>query len=419
MAHPHTENPHVLVIEDNAFQRQVAVNTLRSIGVTRITDIASAEQALNLFRDESVQFDATLCDLRLEGMDGLEFLKSAPAHRLGTVILTSALSPDIYQSSARVLHKSGLRIAGCMPKPIEAVLLKQMLAGAAPQPSAGRGQAVQALFEPITFSRQEMLDGLHSNHLVAYFQPKVELASGQFAGAETLARWKHPTLGILQPAQFLDQIDKHGLIDELTDQVLEQACQLIASWPKDLPALRLSVNISAESLQDDSAQRRWRDIVERYLVSPAQITLELTETSFLSNDLALLEGLTRLRIAGFGVSLDDFGTGYTSLKQLRTLPVTELKVDRSFIQDASTLSRPAIILDSIINVAKRLRIIAVAEGVETQSDASYLAALGCQIGQGYFFARPLPADQLLTWVRTREASGAHLGVSRGGTPPSA
>lgn len=398
----HTYNPHVLVLEDNEFQRMAAVAALRSIGVTRITQAASAEEVLTCLNSQPGYFDATICDLRLEGMDGLAFLKIAPADRLGTIVLTSALPADIYQSSLRVLQQSGTRIAGCLPKPIDTTALKLMLLDPPRKSAHTRGCSVSALMESTSVTQESIVEGLKNHEFITCFQPKIDLQTDQFSGAETLVRWQTPQWGLLQPGQFIDQVQAYGLMDALTCQVLAQACDLIVAWPRDLPSLRLSVNISATSLQDSENINRWREILDSRWILPSQILLELTETTFVANDLELLEALTRLRIAGFGVSLDDFGTGFTSLKQLRTLPVTELKIDRSFIHDASTQSRPAIILDSIINVAKRLRITTVAEGIETIEDATYLTDLGCKIGQGYYFSRPLPADRLILWLRQRQ-----------------
>ena len=399
MLHIYTYDPHILVLEDDDFQRKVLVAALHSININRITEASSAEQALEILSTRSDQFDATLCDLQLGKMDGLEFIKTAPGKRLGTIILTSALPADIYLASQRVLLRKGVRIAGCLPKPVDKIDLKQMLLEPPTVSRAGRGEALVALMESSTIPRAEIEYALDHQEFIAYFQPKVDLHTRRFAGAEALARWSHPDMGLLQPSQFIDQVEQLGLIDRLTEEILKQACELVLSWPEDMSPLALSINASATSLARSSTIDIWREIVDNHGVDPRQLSIELTETTFVADDIALLETLTKLRIAGFGVSLDDFGTGYTSLKQLRTLPVTELKIDRSFVNDASTASRPAIILESIINVAKRLQISTVAEGIESEQDADHLTALGCNIGQGYFYAKPMPAEQLADWAR--------------------
>ena len=399
MLHIYTYDPHILVLEDDEFQRKTLVAALRSINVNRITEAASAEEALEILGTRSDPFDVTLCDLQLGQMDGLEFIKTAPGKRLGTIILTSALPADIYLSSQRVLRQTGARVAGCLPKPVDKMDLKQMLLEPPAAGSFSRGEALTALLEKSSIHQADIEYALAHHEFVAYFQPKIDLQTQQFAGAEALARWSNPDLGLLQPDQFIEQVEQHGLIDRLTEEVIKQACELILSWPQDLPALVLSINASATSLAKPSTIAIWRRIIDDLGVRPQQLTIELTETTFVADDSALLEGLTKLRIAGFGISLDDFGTGYTSLNQLRTLPVTELKIDRSFVRDASTSPRPAIILDSMIDVAKRLRITTVAEGIESERDTSHLAALGCNIGQGFFYAKPMPAQSLASWAR--------------------
>lgn len=399
MVHLHTYNPRVLVVEDHEFQRKAIVAALSSIGVERVTEAENAEMALEILKSGSERFEATICDLQLGIMDGIEFLRTAPAESLGTIILTSALPLDIRSSSQRVLMQSRLRIAGCLPKPVDTTELKQMLIEPPRDKSFSRGTALAALQNPESVQRSELEHALAQGEFITYFQPKVELQQQVFAGAEALVRWAHPNRGVLPPSQFLDDIEHLGLMDELTEQVFEQACDFMRAWPADLPALHLSINISASSLQSPAPAACWHSILRSKGVDPRSLTLELTETTFLADDLVLLEALTRLRIAGFCISLDDFGSGFTSLRQLRNLPMTELKIDRSFVSDAARSSRLAIILDSLVNVAKRLRISTVAEGVETIDDVNYLKALGCQIGQGYYYARPLPGPQLIDWVR--------------------
>lgn len=403
MTHIDTYNPHILVLEDDDFQRKMLVATLRSTGVQRVTEAQSAEQALEILQTQTDRFDATICDLQLGAMDGLEFIQTAETDRLGTIILTSALPADIYLSSQRILLQTGMRIAGCLPKPVDKLDLKQMLFAPQVAANVSRDEALAALVEKSSIAPAEIDYGLQHNEFIAYFQPKVDLQTGQFTGAEALARWSHPDLGLLGPGQFIEQIERFDLMDQLTEYILKQACRLILSWPKELAPLSLSINASATSLAKPSTIAIWRKIVDGLDVRPQQLTIELTETTFVADDMALLEALTKLRIAGFGVSLDDFGTGYTSLKQLRTLPVTELKIDRSFVCDASTSSRTAIILDSMISVAKRLRIKTVAEGIESVRDADYLTALGCDTGQGFYYARPMPAEKLAGWARSFNA----------------
>lgn len=394
---PADSHPKVLVIEDDEFQRVGLVAQLMTHKIHNVCAVQNAEEALDLLKDSGVRYDITLCDIQLHDMDGIAFLQTADANRLGKIILLSALPVDIQLATRRVLRQHGIALAGCLPKPLNWPQFQHVLQTY--EASAPAGQTDQAALPRESWSRSELAAALESDQFLAFFQPLITLESHALHGLECLSRWQHPTYGLLTPDTFLADVIAHGLIDDFTWKMLDYSLALQQNWSLPFDPPRISVNVSASSLRDARFAAEWKHRVTKAGVSAGKIMLELTETELTIDDSALLEVLTKLRIHGFGVALDDFGAGYTSLQQLRYLPVTELKIDRSLVTRTNRTGRGAILLDAVIYMANELSMSSVAEGVETVSDAEFLRDLGCQAGQGYYFARPMPVEKLRYWLQ--------------------
>ena len=241
-----------------------------------------------------------------------------------------------------------------------------------------------------------------------YYQPKVSTQERRVIGAESLARWHHPTRGLLGPHVFVPAIEALGLIDEFTFCVLRQAVRQLKIWQEQGQTLKLSVNVSMDNLNRLELPELFENILLEYDVAPSAITLEVTETQ-LSHDYVLsLDILTRLRIKGFGLSIDDFGTGFSTMEHLMQTPFTELKIDRAFVRGASNNSSAQRILEHSVNLGRQFSLNLVAEGVESQADWDLIAEIGCHEVQGYFIARPLPAKQLIAWKEKWENASASI-----------
>jgi EAL domain-containing protein (putative c-di-GMP-specific phosphodiesterase class I) len=202
----------------------------------------------------------------------------------------------------------------------------------------------------------------------------------------------------LSPAEFIPTAEACGLIDALTWVMLEQAMEQLLVWRHAGQDWSVSVNLSLPYLEYVGAADRIAGLAERYGVEPASVVLEVTETLAATKLGTVLANVARLRMKGFGVAIDDYGTGFSSMQQLTQLPFTELKVDRSFVQGAAHDQQREAIVASSVELAKRLRLTSVAEGVETQSDLSVLSTLGCDLVQGFLFARPMPASEFAVWA---------------------
>jgi predicted signal transduction protein with EAL and GGDEF domain len=250
----------------------------------------------------------------------------------------------------------------------------------------------------------ELREALSHGQLALHYQPQLELATGSITSVEALVRWRHPTRGLLPPVEFLPVAEQTGLIHSLTHYVLDEALGQCQEWRAAGFDLGVAVNLSARSLGSNDLADHVQELLERREVPASALTLELTESAIMSDPFRAVVVLSQLRRMGVRLSIDDFGTGYSSLAYLKRLPVTEIKIDRSFVSNVAEDEDDAAIVLSTIQLAQSLRLDVVAEGVETPATFDALATFGCRRVQGYFLARPLPADQLERWLRSRPAS---------------
>lgn len=225
-----------------------------------------------------------------------------------------------------------------------------------------------------------------------WFQPKLCLESRAVVGAEALARWRHPERGVLQPADFLELISLAGEYHRFTDLVMEQGVEMTARCATAGHDIELAVNLSSLSFFDQRLPDRLAELLRRHAVSPQRFTLEITEADILDEAGSHYGVFDRLKELGVGISIDDFGTGHSSLVRLRELPVTELKLDRSFVSQLETNPQDLIIVETIVDLARALGHRTVAEGVESEDVVNILRTIGCQTAQGFLFAEPIPAN---------------------------
>lgn len=245
---------------------------------------------------------------------------------------------------------------------------------------------------------------LAADELVLHYQPKVQLRTGRVIGVEALVRWQHPTRGLLAPAEFLDVAESTGLIDPLTDWVIDQALSQLAQWHAQGLPLTVAVNISARNLRDQELPDKIFDYLHTYNITPQQLEIELTETAVIADPGRATALLERLHRNGVRISIDDFGQGYTSLAHLARLPLSELKIDRSFIVAMNSTRQDEAIVRSVIELGHHLGLDVVAEGAETDDVVAALRTLGCDTVQGYAFTKPLPPDAIQTWIRQHNQS---------------
>jgi len=278
------------------------------------------------------------------------------------------------------------------------------------------GRDTRALYAPeltvATFERlvleAELRQAVAGGQLAAYFQPKVRLDDGVLVGAEALVRWHHPVRGVIPPAQFIPMAEASELIVTIGDWMLGEVCRQLAAWRRlGLPTLTVAVNLSARHFRRAGLVDRVRTLLEAYALPPDILELELTEGTLLGIEPeteATLNGLERL---GVGLAIDDFGTGYSSLSYLKRLPLTALKIDKSFVRDLVTDVDDRAIAATIVALGRHLDLTIVAEGVESEEQRQILMAQGCDLAQGYLFDRPAPAVEFAaTWLTRARGAAA-------------
>ena len=244
----------------------------------------------------------------------------------------------------------------------------------------------------------ELRRAIDQNELSLYFQPKVDLESGEVTCAEALVRWDHPRHGMLSPDMFVPIAEQTGLIRPLARWVLDAALRQCNRWRRDGLDLSVAVNLSMRNLHDPEVVDMIRQLLVRWGIPPASLVIEITESSLMADAARAMDVLGRLRGMGVSVSIDDFGTGYSSLAYLKRLPVNELKIDKSFVAHIASDHNDAAIVRSTIGLAHDLGLSVVAEGIEDQQTLEFLADLGCDVAQGYFISRPLPVVALGDWL---------------------
>jgi diguanylate cyclase (GGDEF)-like protein/PAS domain S-box-containing protein len=243
---------------------------------------------------------------------------------------------------------------------------------------------------------------ISNGEMELHYQPKLDLRTHALVGLEALVRWRCPDRGLVLPGEFIPVAEETGVIIELGDWVLEEACRQIAGWQAQgiLPA-PVAVNVSSRQFQKVNLADRVREATDRHRIDPALLELELTESTVMTNILQTIEVFQALRGIGVSIAVDDFGTGYSSLTYLRRLPVNVIKIDRSFVVGLGSSDEDAEIIRTIIALARALGLTVVAEGVETTGQAEVLRTLECDLAQGFLFSRALPAHQITGWLRGR------------------
>jgi EAL domain-containing protein (putative c-di-GMP-specific phosphodiesterase class I) len=366
---------------------------LNKMGVHHVREACDGRSALAAFEDKDESLDLVICDLDMPEMDGMELIRRIGASgKSPSMIVASALAPDLLHSVEQMTRAQGVRLLGSIEKPATPEKLMPMLDGACnASPRAGARGGLK-------FSIDEIRAGLEGGEFEAFMQPKVRIQDGTVAGAEALARWRHPKHGLLFPAAFIGPIESEGEVDALTWAMLRSASASCKAWRKSGLAASVSVNLSPSTISNPASCEKILQIVREADLETKAVVLEVTETIAMTHVATSLENLIRLRMRGFGLAIDDFGTGHSSLQQLSRVPFTELKIDRSFVNGAAEQPRLRAILETGIGVAARLGIESVAEGMETHEDWDLLAQLHCDIAQGYFVAKPMEARAFPDWA---------------------
>jgi EAL domain-containing protein (putative c-di-GMP-specific phosphodiesterase class I) len=385
---------HFLVAQAEPVERRALIEALANLGASRVTDVPDGPMALRTLQAGfAPKVDVAILDLDLGGMDGLELLRAIGAlHSAVRLIVLGAQPPDVMFSVESLAQAYGVELLGTVAKPVTEAKLEALLdnlqPAARPQPPA----------HGPSFSFAEVGVGLQKRQFEPFFQPKIELATGQVTGLETFARWRHPEHGLLGPSAFIDALEQNNRVDFLDWTMIEMSVEHCRGYHDAGIPIAISLNLAPETLAHPAFIRQITATMGRHGLLPDYLTFEMTESSILSFDADFIERLVRLRMMGFGLAIDDYGTGRSNLQLLARIPFSELKIDRSFVDGASKKRPLGTVLKSCLGLAHSLDRMSCAVGVETRQDWDFLQELGCTYAQGYHIANPMAADAFPGWL---------------------
>lgn len=350
------------------------------------------------FFDRVSDFNPThvAIDLILPGMDGIEVLRRLATHDFAAaIILISGMGQKVLESAQATAAERGLNVLGVLAKPFKSAELRRLFGKTMPAQSPVRAG-------PRIPRPEEVRRAILSGHISIVAQPKVNLATLEVVGAEVLGRWVDTNLGDVTPDVFVAVAEANGLMHDLGMLTLDRALTWFATSPLKDSGGTVAVNLSTTCLTDVALADRFKAACDVANVPTEKLILEITESTAMDRTADVFDTLTRLRLKGFHLSVDDFGTGYSSLAQLERLPLSELKIDRSFINQLVHSDDARKIVDATIRLARGMGLTSVAEGVEDAQVLSQLQRLGCDLAQGYFLSRPLTTDVFDVWLRQRQ-----------------
>lgn len=338
-------------------------------------------------------------DINMPGMDGVEFVRHLAERRFtGSLLLVSGEDEILLQSTEKLARAYELQTTTPLRKPPSTDALRAALAQQLAPKTPGRRTASRKVY-----AAEAVRAGIEAGQLVNWYQPKVDVKTGEVVGVEALVRWQHPVDGLMFPDQFVPVAEDGGFIHELTRVVARTAVAQAREWLDAGLKLRVAVNVSMDDLSTLALADRMIAKTSAEGVPPQYMQIEITESRLMRSVTSALDQLIRLRLKRFRLSIDDFGQGHSSLAQLRDLPFDELKIDRSFTHNAAHDSRLRAIFEASLSLGRMLGMDVVAEGVEDRDDWDFLVEKGVNIAQGYFIGRPMPADALQGWLHEWEA----------------
>ena len=388
----------LLIVDDEEALCEVISATAQAMGFECIATTDAKTFLDKLGPDTSL----VLLDLRMPKMDGIELLRLLGKRKCkADIVLMSGVGKRTMESALQLAQVLGLSIVGHLNKPFQLAELEEVLQRL---PGPITTQAVHPI-PSFPVEKEELQSAIEHDEFEVYYQPQIDLATRCVIGVEALARWRHPTRGLVFPDSFIGPMEEFGLIDELGWIVANRAMSDLWQFSDgDGKAFVLSLNASVNSLYDLNFPDILVSIAEKHGVSPGNITIEITETGLIKELSRTLDILTRLRMKHVKLSIDDFGTGYSMFQQITNIPATELKIDKSFVLEMIGNDRQRMMVQKTIELGHGLGMQVTAEGVETHDQLRLLQRYGCDCAQGYLFSRPIPAKDMVTWLKTYRSS---------------
>ncbi len=395
-----TVNQKILILDDEVDVGEFVSAAAQGMGFecTATTDATTFLKAL------TPDTTLILLDLMMPGMDGIELLRLLGEQKCkASIVLMSGVDKRVLKTAAQLAQVLGLSIVGHLQKPFRLTELEGILARSSEPATLPIVQPEAQITQ-----NEELRNAIERDEFVLHYQPLIDIATGRILGVEALVRWQHPERGLIFPDNFIGRMEGLGLIDELGWIVVNRGLSEVGQFANgDGRAPMLSLNESVYSLHDLKLPDILVSIAEKYGISPGNVTIEITESRLIEELSRTLDILARLRMKQVKLSIDDFGTGYAMMQQLKIIPATEMKIDRSFVQDMQSSEQDRIMVEKSIEMGHELGMNVIAEGVETQEQLDFLRLKGCDGAQGYLFTRPLPPAELVSWLKTYRSGLVH------------
>jgi EAL domain-containing protein (putative c-di-GMP-specific phosphodiesterase class I)/ActR/RegA family two-component response regulator len=391
----------ILVIDDEADVGEFicAAATGLELRCVATTDVA------DLPRLCTPETTLILLDLMMAEVDGIEVMRLLSGLKCeARIVLMSGISKRVLETAEKLGRALGLSVVGHLVKPFRLAELEDVLKTHATHEGLIPIKRVSEIFIPEGGLRR----ALDNNEFELYYQPQIEIATEKVLGLEALIRWQHPIQGLIYPDDFIGRAEATGLIDELGWMVANRGMSEFKQFANDGLALpRLALNVSVHSLRDLGFPDNFLALTEKHDVPLESVIIEITESGLIDQLSRTLDVLTRLRLKNVQLSIDDFGTGYAMMQQLVNIPATELKIDKLFVMNMDVNGSDRVMVQKTIEIGHELGMKVMAEGVETKAQLEYLRLKGCDSAQGYFFSRPLPLNQMVSWLEAYRARQEH------------
>jgi len=386
----------LLVIDDD----RVVCELVSALAITMGFPCDAAADPEAFQGQVSAETSLILLDLMMPGMDGIEVLRELGKRQCkARILLMSGMDKRVLETAEKLAQSLGLAIAGHVQKPFSPMELKEILESVAAMEMPESVKEIPA----VAVSDEQIRTAVSEGEFLNYYQPQIDLKTGDVVGVEALARWRHPERGMLLPESFLQRVDALGLMDDLCWNTAEIALAEAKNFARRTgEPLRISINATMRSLSNLDFPDALLYLANKYDFPVGMITVEITESRLLSQLSRTLDVLTRLRMKNFQLSIDDFGSGYAMMQQLQHVPATELKIDKSVVEKMHRNDSDRVMVEKIIEMGHALKMKVVAEGVITRAQYEMLRAKGCEEAQGYWFSHPLSADTLKSWLAAYE-----------------
>ena len=384
-------SPKIYILDDDLEMLSLLTDMLEDIDLESVcfSHAQTLFEKVTNFTSESI----LVLDLNMPDMDGIEVMRRLASFEVSpALILISGHDTGVLYAAEKLGIAHQLKILCSLSKPIHLGNFQNLI-----RKYTNTIRPLNNLSSTKTesiISAEELLFAIENDQMVLYYQPQILIKNRQILSCEALIRWNHPERGLIFPDEFIAMTEINGWMPLLTELVIQKAVKQIQDWKKLDCQLPIAINISADDITSLILPEKISELLTSNKLDPNLLTLEVTESALMGELVTSLDILTRLRLKGIGLSIDDFGTGYSSLSQLHKIPFSELKIDQSFVMSMTDDAEAKAIVKTCIMLGHELNMSVVAEGVETKEHLEILEQLGCDIAQGYFFSKAVPAKEM-------------------------